>query len=531
MASMSFMRLATLCEDLASTSKRTVKTQLISAFIRELEEEEISPAVSFIVGRAFPEPDPRVLDISARTLGKVLERSKQPPLVQEPLTISGVYRTFEEIARLSGKGSRMRKESLLESLLGQAALIEAKYLAKIIFGEMQIGVVEGVMLDAIAEASSVNQGLVRRSHMFLGNLGEVARIALRHGKIGLEGIGIRLFNPIKPMLAEMAYEISEVLIEHGGETAFEYKFDGARIQIHKRGSQVRIFSRRLTDVTNSLPDIVTLASSGIRANEALLEGEVVAVGAGEKPLPFQDLMRRFRRVHEISQVAREIPLRLYLFDLLYLNGESLVDVPYEDRWRSLSEICDEGLLAKRIVTGDVSIAEEFLKEALDAGHEGVMAKSLKSKYTPGVRGKKWFKIKPADRLDLAVIAADWGYGRRTGWLSNYHLAAIDETTGDFLMVGKTFKGLTDEEFIEMTRKLLSLKVSEGEYTVRVKPSIVVEVAYNEIQKSPQYMSGLALRFARIVRIREDKSVKDIDSIQRLRDLYQKQFEHKARPGL
>jgi len=531
MVSTPFMKLAALFDELARTSKRTVKTELISAFLRELEEDEILPAVCFIAGRAFPESDSRVLDISARTLGKVLERSKQPPLVQEPLTISGVYRKFEEIARFSGKGSRMKKESLLESLLGQAAPVEAKYLAKIIIGEMQIGVVEGVMLDAIAEASSVNQDLVRRSHMFLGNLGEVARIALRQGQIGLEGIGIRLFNPIKPMLAEMAYEIPEVLIEHGGETAFEYKLDGARIQIHKRGSQVQIFSRRLTDVTNSLPDIVTLASNRIRANEALLEGEVVAVGAGEKPLPFQDLMRRFRRVHEISQVAREIPLRLYLFDLLYLNGKSLVDMPYKDRWRSLSEICDESLLAKRIITGDASIAEEFLKEALVAGHEGVMAKSLKSKYTPGVRGKKWFKIKPADRLDLVIIAADWGYGRRTGWLSNYHLAARDETTGEFLMVGKTFKGLTDKEFTEMTGNLLNLKISEDEYTVRVKPNIVVEVAYNEIQKSPQYPSGLALRFARIVRIREDKSVKDIDSIQRLRDLYQKQFEHKARLSL
>ena len=497
-----FLKLAILCEDLVRTSKRTVKTQLISAFIRELEEDEISPAVCFIAG-----------------------------LVQEPLTISGVYRKFEEIARLSGKGSRMKKESLLESLLGQATPVEAKYLTKIIFEEMQIGVVEGVMLDAIAEASSVNRDLVRRSHMFLGNLGEVARIALKQGRIGLEGIGIRLFTPIKPMLAEMAYEISEVLAEHGGETAFEYKFDGARVQIHKRGSQVQIFSRRLTDVTYSLPDIVALASSRIRASEALLEGEVVAVGSGEKPLPFQDLMRRFRRVHEISQAAREIPLRLYLFDLLYLNGKSLVDTPYEDRWRSLSEICDESLLVKRIVTGDISTARKFLKEALDVGHEGIMAKSLKSNYTPGVRGKKWFKIKPADRLDLAIIAADWGYGRRTGWLSNYHLAVRDDATGSFLMVGKTFKGLTDREFIEMTRNLLNLKISENEYTVRVKPNIVVEVAYNEIQKSPQYPSGLALRFARIVRIRDDKSVEDVDSIQRLRDLYQRQFEHKARPSL
>lgn len=531
MTSTSFLKLATLCENLASTTKRTIKTRLISTFLRELREDEISPAVCFIVARAFPESDTRVLDISAKTLWRILERSKQPPLVREPLTIIKVYRSFEEIARISGKGSRMKKESLLEGLMGQAAPIEAKYLAKIIVGEMQIGVVEGVMLDAVAEASNVNRDLVRRSHMLLGDLGEVARIALKEGPIGLEGIGMRLFNPIKPMLAEMAYEISEVLAEHGGKTAFEYKFDGARIQIHKRVSQVQIFSRRLTDVTNSLPDIVMLASSRIRANEVLLEGEVVAVGAGEKPLPFQDLMRRFRRVHEISQVAREIPLRLYLFDLLYLNGKSLVDTPYDERWRLLSEICDESLLAKRIVTGEISVAEDFLKEALKAGHEGVMAKSLKSNYTPGVRGKKWFKIKPADHMDLSIIAADWGYGRRTGWLSNYHLAARDETTGEFLMVGKTFKGLTDKEFTEMTRNLLNLKISEDEYTVRVKPNIVVEVAYNEIQKSPQYPSGLALRFARIVRIREDKSVKDIDSIQRLRDLYQKQFEHKARLSL
>jgi len=393
---------------------------------------------------------------------------------------------------------------------------------------MRIGAVEGVVLEAISEATGIELSLVQRSNMLLGNLGEVARVALKQGRDGLDRVGVRLFTPIKPMLAEMSYSLNEVLQSHGGKTAFEYKFDGARIQIHKKGEEIRIFSRRLTDVTESLPDIVDLVRKDINADEVLMEGEAVAVGEGGKPLPFQDLMRRFRRVHEVREMIKEIPLRLYLFDILFLDGRMLIDLPYDERWILLSQTCRSQLLAERIVTGNVAEAEAFLDAALKAGHEGLMAKALDSNYTPGVRGKKWFKIKPAEHLDLAIVAADWGYGRRTGWLSNYHLAAKDEETGEFLDLGKTFKGLTDEEFKEITKQLQGIKTSENEYTIFVKPEIVVEVAYNEIQRSPHYKSGFALRFARITRIRSDKGPTDVDTIKRVRQLYEKQFEAKAK---
>jgi DNA ligase-1 len=280
-------------------------------------------------------------------------------------------------------------------------------------------------------------------------------------------------------------------------------------------------------VTPSLPEIIEWAQTKITADSFIVEGEVVAVNAEGKPLPFQELMRRFRRMHQIEATMKEVPVRLYLFDLLYLNGDSLIDQPYAERWQKLEKICNRSVLADRVVADGPKIAEQFLQQAMQAGHEGLMAKDLTSTYQPGSRGKKWFKIKPAETLDLAIVAADWGYGRRTGWLSNYHLAVRDSETGEFLVMGKTFKGLTDAEFKWMTENLQKLKISETNYTVKVRPQIVVEVAYNEIQRSPHYQSKFALRFARIKRIRPDKAPEQIDTIERLRQLYEKQFERKG----
>lgn len=526
-----FSELANLCRALEKTTKRKEKTRLLSSFLLELKEEEVAPAVYLVVGRVFPEADPRVLEVGWSTVSKVKRGIGQATLVREPLTILRVYRYFEEIASASGKGSRKKKENLLVGLFNEASPLEAEYIMRILSGEMRIGVSEGMMLEAVAEAAGVSPKLVRRSHMLLGDLGKVAVKALKEGEEGLRRVGVQLFKPIKPMLAEMSYDLEEVVARHGGRTAFEYKFDGARIQIHKRGRKVRVFSRRLTDVTESLPDIVDLAQREIRVEEVLLEGEVVAVGADGRPLPFQDLMRRFRRVHRVDEMVKKIPLRLHLFDVLYLDGRSLIDTPYKERWNLLSQICRNELLASRIVTGQVSEADRFLREAMEAGHEGLMAKALDSLYTPGVRGKRWFKIKPAEHLDLVIAAADWGYGRRRGWLSNYHLAAWNPDTERFELLGKTFKGLTDEEFEEMTQRLLSLKLSETRYTVQVKPEVVVEVVYNEIQKSLRYRSGFALRFARITRIRDDKGPREADTILRVRELYEKQFERKGRTGL
>jgi len=503
---------------------RKEKTRLIAEFLRSLDPNEVVPAVLLIVGSVFPEFDPRTLEVGYMTMKRVLEGERQTTLVEEPLTIQEVNRTLGEIARASGAGSRRLKEGLLGGLISRADPREVEVLVRIVFGEMRIGVNEGMMLEGIAEAANVAPGLVRRALMLTGNLGETARTALTEGESGLTRVGVRMFVPMKPMLAVMSYDIAEVLAEHGGVSAFEFKFDGARIQIHREDDAIRIFSRRLTDVTDSLPDVVGLVENRIASHSVILEGEAVAVGESEKPLPFQDLMRRFTRVHDVMEMAKRIPLRLHLFDVLYLDGKLLIDEPYEARWRLLEGVCPRELLAERIVTGDIAVVEGFLRRAMEEGHEGLMAKRLDGRYTPGVRGRGWFKIKPAETLDLVIIAAEWGYGRRTGWLSNYHLAARD---GDeYAMLGKTFKGLTDEEFGWMTRRLQELKVSETAQTVRVRPEVVVDVDFNEIQRSPHYRSGFALRFARIKRIRLDKSPEDADTMDRVKELYEKQFRYK-----
>jgi DNA ligase-1 len=331
------------------------------------------------------------------------------------------------------------------------------------------------------------------------------------------------------MLAQMADDVAEALEEHGGKTAFEYKYDGARVQIHKENDAVRIFSRRLTDVTESLPEIVEAAKRNLTAKEVILEGEVVAVDNKGFPIPFQHLMRRFRRVHKIEDAAERIPLRLYLFDVLYLDGENLISKPYVTRREKLDAIAGEIPLTVQLIADGIEEATRFLKQAMDAGHEGLMAKKLDGPYAPGIRGKRWLKIKPVlEPLDLVIVAAEWGYGRRHEWLSDYYLAARDVETGEFQTVGKTFKGLTDAEMIEMTERLKDLAIKVEPRRVVVVPKVVVEVAYNEVQRSPTYECQMALRFARITRVRDDKSPDEADTIQRIREIYESQFRKKGR---
>lgn len=522
-----FAHLAELTQRLEATTKRLEKRALLAAFLRSLRRDEVAPAVHLVVGRIFAEADSRALNVGWATLKKALGGTKQATLVPRPLTILEATDVFGQIAAARGADSTRVRRRLLESLLGRASDTERDVLLRNVFGEMRIGVNEGVMLEGIADAASVDPDAVRTANMFLGDLGLVAEIALFEGAEGLRSRGLRLLAPMKPMLAELAEDYDEVLAEHGGQTAIEFKLDGARIQIHRKGDAIRIFSRRLSDVTSSLPEIVAIARS-LPASDFLLEGEVVAVDAGGKPLPFQDLMRRFRRVHGIEAAQEEIPLKLYLFDVLHLDGRTLIDEPYRVRWERLERLVPEGYLTPHRVATRKEEIESFLQEALAAGHEGLMAKGLDTTYSVGKRGKKWFKIKPADLLDMAIVAAEWGSGRREGWLSNYWLAVRDEATGTFQMIGKTFKGLTDAEFEAMTERLRGLATSEERWGFHVRPEVVVEVAYNEIQRSPHYPSGFALRFARIVRIREDKGPEDVDTYVRLKELYAKQFERKGR---
>ena len=519
-----FTRLAELCKALEATTKRTEKTRLISEFLCGLEPDEVAPAVLLIVGQIFPEFDPRTLEIGWSTMKRVLEKGKQTTLLRSQLSIRRVYSTLSEIAMTQGSRSRKLKERLLVGLISDASRDEVEILVRIIFGEMRIGVNEGVMLDAIAEASGALAPIVRRALMLTGNLGEVALVAIIQGEKGLEGIKPELFVPLKPMLAETADNAEEAIREHGGRTVFEYKFDGARVQIHRLGDEVRVYSRRLSDVTESVPDVVNLVQKFLPKVGIIVEGEITALGSGGKPLPFQDLMRRFTRVTDVQKAAEQIPLSLHLFDVLYLDGTLLIDEPYETRWAILSKITPKEILAERTVTNNPREAAAFLKAAMKAGHEGLVAKRLDSHYNPGARGKDWLKLKPAETVDLVIIAADWGSGRRRGWLSNYHLAARE---GDeWKVVGKTFKGLTDEEFRWMTKRLQAIKVGETDYTVSVRPEIVVEVTFNEVQHSPHYKSGFALRFARITRIRDDKGPGDAVTLDKIRMLYKKQFRVK-----
>jgi DNA ligase-1 len=462
----------------------------------------------------------------------VFERTKvkrQALLLEKELTIAEVRRNLEAIADTAGSGSREKKERLIAALLSQASPVEAKYLVRIFIGEMRTGFHEGLMEQAVAKAFEVPLSTVQKASMATGDIGEVAAMAKTDGKERLSKVSFKVFRPVKLMLAQMADDVDEALREHGGETAFEYKYDGARVQIHKHGQEVWVFSRRLTDVTLSLPEIVENVESSIRANEIIVEGEVIAVDDSGYPIPFQHLMRRFKRVREIEDTAEKIPVRLYLFDVLYLDGESLISLPYLRRRQILAENAMGIPLATQLVTDNRKDAEKFLKEAINAGHEGLMAKKLDSPYTPGTRGKRWFKIKPVlEPLDLVITAAEYGYGRRHDWLSDYYLAARDRKTGEFLTVGKTFKGLTDAEIIEMTRRLKELTVREEQRRVVVLPRIVVEVVYNEVQRSPKYKSEMALRFARINCIRDDKSAEDADTIEKVREIYERQFAQKGR---
>jgi DNA ligase-1 len=556
-----FRALAELGEKLEATRKRLLMLDLVSDFLTKLGVEEVEPAVSMILGRPFPKWSQRTLEVSWATTSEIIrrisgvewsvfdeafsrsgdvgsatkvvfERSKvrrQAALFERTLTLMEVRRSFEAISDAAGYGSREKKERLIGALLSQASPLEVKYLMKIFTGEMRTGFHEGLMEQAVSRAFQIPLKLVQEASMITGDIGEVASVAKTEGAEGLSKIGFKVFRPVSLMLAQMADTVGEALREHGGKTGFEYKYDGARVQIHKLADQVRIFSRRLTDVTYSLPETVRAVKQNIKAMEVILEGEIIAVDAQGFPIPFQHLMRRFKRVHLIEEKVTEIPIMLYLFDILYLDGKSLISSSYLERRRLLAQNAGDISLTVQIVTDNAGEAEEFLRNAMNAGHEGLMAKRLDSPYTPGIRGKRWLKVKPVlEPLDLAVVAAEYGYGRRHGWLSDYYLAARDSETGEFLPVGKTFKGLTDAEIIEMTRRLKELVVRKEHGRVIVVPKIVVEVVYNEIQSSPKYECGMALRFARISRIREDKTPEEADTIQTVKEIYERQFLKKGR---
>ncbi|MEM0240546.1 MAG: ATP-dependent DNA ligase [Candidatus Nezhaarchaeales archaeon] len=549
-----FIDVCKLCDELESTSSRSSMIALVSNFIKSLRVDDLELTVRFIIGELFPPWEPEIglgasgvikcvikafssseneffeVFKSTGDLGltsmRIAERGGNAALLttfKVDLTIKDVYEGFKLIAKASGEGSRRKKLRLFYGLLLRAKRpIEVKYLVKLALSERRHGFSEGLMEEAIAEAFNVPHELVRRAHMLTSDLGLTARIAKLEGIEGLKKQSIVLFHPIKPMLAEKASDLLSALRELGGRASFEIKVDGARVQIHKLRDKVRIFSRRATDVTISLPEVVEMVKK-MAAESAVLEGEVVALTSDGRPAPFQLLMRRFRRQRGVSELVSEIPLKLYFFDILYLNGEALIDKPYIERRKILRSVVGEEAIINTLITSKCEEAQDFYEKALKDGHEGLIAKDLESPYTPGVRGKKWLKIKPIfNTLDLVVVAAEYGHGHRASMLSDLYLAAYNPENGEFEVVGKCFTGLANEELVWMTRRLKEIAIKEEGRVVYVEPKIVVEVAFDEVQKSPHYKSGLALRFPRIIKIRDDKTPLEADTIQTLRSIFEVQ---------
>ena len=506
-----------LLADLVATSQavaespsRLRKVALLADLLRQTPADEIELVIAFLSGA----PLQGRLGVAFAAVRQIQHGAG----METPrLTIREVDTAFEAIASISGSGSTARRGEALTQLFGAATADEQDFLVRLILGELRQGALEGVVVDAVASASALPAADVRRAVMAAGSLPAVGRAALVDGARGLAAVMIRVFQPVQPMLAASAVDTGDAL-RHLGEAQLEYKLDGARIQVHKDGDEVRVFSRTLRDVTLAVPEVVELARAW-PARTVIADGEVIALRGNGLPHPFQITMRRFGRRLDIERLRAELPLSARLFDCLFLDGGALIDEPLTRRVDALSQVAAD-VLIPRIVTADSDVASRFARQALDAGHEGVMAKALSSPYVAGRRGQSWLKVKPARTLDLVVLAAEWGSGRRKGRLSNLHLGARDDERGGFVMLGKTFKGLTDEMLAWQTDQLLALEIGRDAYTVHVRPSLVVEIAFNDVQESPQYPGRLALRFARVKRFRDDKTAEAADSFRSVQEIYQ-----------
>jgi DNA ligase 1 len=436
------------------------------------------------------------------------------------VTLAEVDAALTAVAAAGGKGSAAAKQAALAGLLSRVSEEEGRFLFGLIMGELRQGALEGLVVEAVARAAGIPAPEVRRAAMMAGDLPQVAGAALREGSAGLARFAVQLFRPVQPMLAGSAETEAEALAELG-EAAVEWKLDGARVQIHKSGDLVRVYSRRLNDVSPAVPEVLDAVRS-LPARELILEGEAIALRGDGTPHPFQTTMTRFGRRLDVERVRESVPLTLFVFDLLYHDGVSLIDEPLARRSAGLAALLPPELVVPRVVTSSPEEARDFLAQALARGHEGVMVKALDSPYEAGRRGRRWLKVKSVRTLDLVVLAAEWGHGRRRGWLSNLHLGARDHEGTGFVMLGKTFKGMTDEMLAWQTTRLQELETARDGHTVYVRPELVVEVAFNDLQSSPQYPGGLALRFARVKGYRPDKTAADADTLATLQEIWRLQ---------
>ena len=542
---MQFLEFAQICEHLEGISGRLEMIEQVSAVLPRLDDEELPIFVRFIMGRVFPDWSTKNLGVGPNLLydavayvvgtkrgvvreainavgdvglavEQLLEKKEQTSFFIQELDLSEVYHAFERMAAAEGQRSQREKLRIVQGLFGNVRPLEGRYLARLMLEELRIGMGEGNVRDAVARAFNVDVRLVEHAHQAMNDLGAVALLARRDPE-ALSRVTIEPFHPVKMMLAQ-AGTIAAQIADHG-EVAVEYKYDGSRFQFHKVGNLSRIYSRKLEDVTGSLPDIVKILSEATD-HDVILDGEVVAVRDG-RPMPFQYVIRRFRRKHEVNSMMEKIELVPRVFDILYLDGETLMDRPFAERRKLLEAVLAGSYVAPQFRVSDPAAAEAVYTEALDLGHEGVMVKVPDSPYTPGVRGRLWVKVKPGvETLDLVVVGAEWGEGRRAGMFGSFLLAVQDQ--GRLLPVGKVATGITDEVLADLYALLKDKVIAHSGKEVTLEPEVVFEVGYAEIQTSPNYASGYALRFPRFVQVRVDKSVEEAESLESLADRYRQQ---------
>ncbi len=556
---MKYSDLSDAYEILESTPSKLAKTEILANLFRD-SNESLPQVVMLSNGRVFPDYEPTELGIanqlviksiskatgipkneiekkftSSGDLGTVVEyfisRKKQSTLGNEILTVEKVFTIIRELAKQTGQGSQERKLSLISSLITAAKPKEAKYIIRTLLQQLRVGIAEGVIRDAIAKAFEVDPKNVERAWNMKSDFSEIASVAKKHGEKGLKKIKLDIGKSVQVLLAEKSPDLKTAL-DSFENAAIEWKMDGMRCQMHKQGDKVLIFTRRLENVTRQFPDMVKLVKKFVKAGECIIEGEAIAVDKKtRRPLPFQVLSQRIQRKHEIERMVNEIPVQVNLFDVVYVDGEQLFEKPLHERRKILEKIIktnENFRIIGQLVTKDIKIAEKFYKDAINANQEGVMVKNLDAIYIPGrnVAGG-WLKVKPTmENLDLVIVGATWGNGKRSGRLTSFVLAARDPDTNKFLECGMMSTGIkekkdeeTDVTYDDMTKMLKPLMEKEDGGIVRIKPKIVIEVAYEEIQKSQTYSSGFGLRFPRFVRIRNEKSERESETMERLNTLY------------
>jgi DNA ligase-1 len=503
----------TASAEVGASSSRLAKVSRIARLLAEAgtDARDVAVIVSWLSGE-LPQ---RQIGVGWAAL-----RALPAPASQPVLTVAGVDAAFTEIGTVAGKGSQAQRARLLADVFTAATEIEQTFLRRLLGGELRQGALAGVMSDAVAKAAGLAPTAVRRAAMLGGDLPAVAAAALTGGAATLAEFTLRVGRPVGPMLAQTAAGVTEALEKLGGTAIFEAKLDGARVQIHRSGYDVTIYTRSLDDVTARLPEVVE-ATLALDVHDLIADGEAIALRPDGRPHRFQVTSSRFgRRAGDIAGARAAQPLSVFFFDLLHLDGTDLLDAPTTDRLGALDSIVPTGMRVDRLETADAVAAQHFLEVTLAAGHEGVMAKSPASPYEAGRRGAGWLKVKPVHTLDLVVLAVEWGSGRRTGKLSNIHLGALDPATGGFVMLGKTFKGMTDAMLAWQTDRFTELAVDgTAGYVVHVRPEQVVEIAFDGVQGSSRYPGGMALRFARVLRYRDDKGPAEADTIDAVRALY------------